>query len=89
MLLQGSFLSSGAEIFHAIPEGLAALPVSVLHQLCQHLLLHQPDFSIVGDPKGRIQTNLIKMIPQQKKTKAVDGSDLRIVQQRSLSLNML
>ena len=53
--------------------------IGILQQLSQHLLLQQLDLTLVCHTEIRIQTDLIKMIPDQEQAEAVDRGDLGIV----------
>ena len=89
MLFQHLFPSAMTEKFHTEAEGFSPFPISVLYQLLQNLLLHQFDLALIRHPESRIQSDFVKMVPQQEKAKTVDGSDLGIVQQSGLFLDML
>ena len=89
MLLQHALLSSRAKILHAETEILTSGRIRILYQFCQGLLLHQLYFPLVRNPECRVQTDLIKMIPQQKQAEAVYGGNLGVMQQGCLSLDML
>ena len=89
MLLQNALPPPGAEIFHAVVKRFVSGGMGSLHQLLQHFPLHQPHFSLIGNAESRIQADFVKMVPQQEKAKTVDGSDLGIVQQSGLFLDML
>ena len=89
MLLQHTLLSSVAKEFHTMLKLLVFRGKMFLQHFLHHILPHQLDLPLVRNAEGGVQTDFIKMIFQQVQAKAVDGSDLSIMQERHLSLNML
>ena len=61
----------------------------LLQKLCQHILFQQLNLTVIRHTEGRIHTDLMKMIADDKQTKAVDGSNLGIMKKGCLLLNML
>ncbi len=87
--LQHTLPASGAEVLHTIAEGLSALLEGILQKLPQHFLFHELHFPLVCNPESRIQPHLMEMVPQQEQAETVYGGNLGIVQQGSLSLDVL
>ena len=89
VFLESPVTASSGKIFHTGMKLFCAFLIPFLQKLCQHILLHQLQLTLICDPEGRIQPDIVKIIPDNKETEAVNGRDLCIVEKSALLLQML
>ena len=87
-LLDLLVVPSCCKTFDAIQKRLLTGCITVLQNFFQHILPKQLQFSLIRNPKSRIQIDHMKIVPDDRKTKAVDCRHLCIVDQCRLSLQM-
>ena len=92
--LQNHILDPGvglaaAELLHKGRKILAALLVMPLQHFLHHVRPHQGQLPLVADAESRIDLQTAVMVADQIQTKAVDGGNLRLWNQRPLQPQML
>ena len=75
-------------MLHTAVKRLPPLRKALLQKLCQYILPDQLQLSLIRHAECRIQSDVLKIVPQHKQTEAVDGRNLGVVHQCRLSLEM-
>ncbi len=88
-LLNLFLIGACAVAFNEMQKTLRGLCVCLLQKPAHHIRLDELDFALIRNAKRRVQSNLIKIIADDKQAEGVNRRDLRIVYQRGLLLQML
>ena len=85
---QGIIIGSIAEAFCQFHKRSLSFFVTGFQHILQHILSEQLHFPFISHPKSGIQVNVSEIVANHKGTEAVNGCDLGIMNQSSLTLQM-